>query len=146
MLAGAVEVALAPKAGLTDIADLEQFHLPFAGSGINVERNWLRANRAATARFVKSAAEAVALMKRDRDVFNAAIAKWMNIRDPQAQASMYAAAMEFPVKSYPSVEGIQTIMDIYDGPEMRAHKVTDFYDSSLVAELDRAGTLDALYR
>lgn len=146
ILVGAVEVALAPKAGLADVADLERFHLPFAGSGINAERNWLRNNRAAAARFVKSAAEAIALMKRDRKAFDAAVGKWMNIRDAKELDRMYAASMEFPAKPYPSVEGIRTIMQIYDGPEMRAHGVGDFYDSGFVEELDRSGQLDALSR
>ncbi len=146
ILAGAVEVALAPKAGLNDVVDLEPYHLPFAGSGINVERSWLRDNRATAARFVKSAVEALALMKRDRRVFDAAVAKWLNIRDVAELDSMYAAAMDFPVKPYPSIEGIRTIMEIYDTPQMRVHSVKDFYDSSFIEELERSNYLDALYR
>jgi hypothetical protein len=59
---------------------------------------------------------------------------------------MYAAALDFPEKPYPSLGGISMIMEIYDTPEMRAHSVEDFYDSSFIEELDRAGMLDALYR
>ena len=31
-------------------------------------------------------------------------------------------------------------------PEMRKYKAEDFYDSSLMTELDRSGFLDQLYR
>jgi NitT/TauT family transport system substrate-binding protein len=141
---GAVEAALAPKSGLNDVVDLEQYHLPFAGSGINVERSWLRDNRDTAAHFVKSAVEAVALMKNDRGVFDAAIAKWLNIHDPQAQRRLYMAAIAFPAKPYPSVEGIRTIMEVYDSPKMRADSAKDFYDSSFVEALDRSGFLDTL--
>lgn len=144
--AGAVIVALAPEAGLNDVVDLEKYRMPFAGSGIMAERGWLATHRDTAARFVKASVEALALMKRDRAVFNASVAKWMNIRDKAAQDSIYAEVMDFPVKPYPSAEGVRAVMDIYDSPEMRKHKAEDFYDTSFITELDRSGQLDALYR
>jgi ABC-type nitrate/sulfonate/bicarbonate transport system substrate-binding protein len=145
-LAGAVLVALAPEAGLNDVVDLGQYDLPFAGSGIMAERGWLRANRGAAARFVKAALEALALLKTDRAAFDASVAKWLNITDGIARDHLYAEAMKFPEKPYPSAQGIRTIMEIYDSPEMRAYSAEDFYDSSFIEELDRSGILDALYR
>ena len=65
-MASAMLVALAPEAGLSDIIDLVQYDMPLAGSGIMAERAWLAANRDTAARFVKSAVEAVALMKHNR--------------------------------------------------------------------------------
>lgn len=145
-LGGAVLVALAPEARLNDVADLAQYDLPFAGSGVMAERSWLSANRGTAARFVKSALEALALLKSDRPAFDASVAKWLNITDRVAQDRLYAAAMAFPDKPYPSVQGIRTIMEIYDSPEMRAHSAEDFYDSSFIEELDHPGILDALHR
>ena len=145
-LASAVLVALAPEAGLNDVVDLQDYALPFAGSGINAERSWLAGNRDIASRFVKSAVEAIALMKRDRAAFDASVAKWLNIIDAPTLDSMYAAASNFPEKPYPSVDGIAIIMEIYDTPEMRAHRIEDFYDSSFIEELDRTGARDALYR
>ena len=37
-------------------------------------------------------------------------------------------------------------MEIYDSNEMRKHKVEDFYDDSLVRELDESGYIDSLYQ
>ena len=145
-LASAVLVALAPEAGLNDVVDLAEYDLPFAGSGVMAERSWLRANRDTAARFVNSALEALALLKSDRAAFDASISKWLNITDVAAQDQLYSAAMGFPEKPYPSVEGIRIIMEIYDSPEMREHSAEDFYDASFIEELDRSGTIDALYR
>jgi len=144
--ASAVLVALAPEAGLNDVVDLQDYALPFAGSGINAERSWLAGNRDTAARFVRSAVEAIALMKTDRAAFDASVSKWLNISDAQTLDSMYAAALDFPEKPYPSVDGIGIIMEIYDTPEMRSRSIDDFYDSSFIEELDRSGALDALYR
>jgi hypothetical protein len=38
------------------------------------------------------------------------------------------------------------MMDIYDYREMRLHRPEDFYDTSFVAELDRSGYIDGLYK
>ena len=145
-MASAMLVALAPEAGLNDVVDLEQYDIPLAGSGVMAERAWLAANRDTAARFVRSAVEAVAFMKRNRAAFDASLAKWFNITDDVTQERMYAAVMDFPNKPYPSVEGIRAMMEVYDSPQMRTRRAEEFYDSSFIEELDRDGTLDALYQ
>ncbi len=145
-MASAMLVALAPEAGLSDVVDLTQYDIPLAGSGVMAERAWLAANRDTAARFVKSAVEAVALMKQDRDAFDASLEKWFNITDEVTQERMYAVVMDFPIKPYPSVEGIRAMMEVYDSPQMRMHTAEEFYDSSFIEELDRSGYLDALYQ
>jgi len=133
---------MAPEAGLNIVADLGEYNIPFAGSGINAEREWLSQNRGAASRFAKSAVEAIALLKRDRAAFDTSVVKWFNITDQAVLDTMYAEALEFPVKPYPSVEGVTTIPTIYDTPEMRSHAPEDFYDLSFVRELDESGYLD----
>src|SRR5712691_9582223 len=68
----------------------------------------------------------------------AAMAKWYGIRDARAQEHICAQAMQLPAKPYPSVEGIKTMMEIYDYREMRIHQPEDFYDASFVSELDKS--------
>ena len=85
-------------------------------------------------------------MKQDRDAFDASLEKWFNITDEVTQERMYAVVMDFPIKPYPSVEGIRAMMEVYDSPQMRMHTAEEFYDSSFIEELDRSGYLDALYQ
>jgi NitT/TauT family transport system substrate-binding protein len=145
-MGSALRVALSPEAGLNDVVDLEEYNIPLAGSGVMAERSWLAANRDAAARFVKASVEAVALMKQDRAAFNASLAKWFNITDATTQERMYEAALEFPNKPYPAVEGISAMMELYDSPEMQNHSVEEFYDASFVEALDKEGYLDSLYK
>ena len=142
LLGSAMIVALAEENHFKDVADLTRFNIPLAGSGIMVEKEWLDANRDTVARFVKSSVEAVALMKTDRKVFDAALVKWFNIKHQETQDRMFAAVEHFPVKPYPSVAGIKSAMAIYDNAAMRAHKSEEFYDASFVAALDKSGFLD----
>jgi len=146
LLGSAMLFAMAPEMKLKDLIDLTQYKFPVAGSSILAERNWLAANRDTAARFVKASVEAVALMKTNRGAFNAALAKWFNVKDALTQQRMFAEADELPRKPYPTVEGIKATMALYDSPEMRKHKAEDWYDSSFVAELDKSGAIDRLYK
>jgi ABC-type nitrate/sulfonate/bicarbonate transport system substrate-binding protein len=102
------------KAGYTDLVDLNTDQIAMAGSGINAERKWLNANREAARRVVKSAIEATALVKTDKKVAFAALAKWYGITDPQRQEEIYADVSKLTPKPYPAVEGIKKVMEIYD--------------------------------
>ena len=142
IMASAMVNALAPQAGFNDIGDLTSYKMPMAGSGIMVDKAYLAAHRDTVLRFVKANLEATALMQRDRKVFNAALAKWFNITDPKTQDGMFAYVTKFGKKPYPSIDGIKQVFAIYDSPAMRTHKPEEFYDSTLIAELDKSGFLD----
>ena len=142
----AMSVTMAPELNMKMLVDLTPYKFPVAGSGIMAERDWLKANRDIAVRFVKSGIEATALMKMDRAAFDRALVEWFNIRDTATQDTMYREVAEIPRKPYPSVEGIKHTFAIYDSPEMRKFKAEDFYDSSILTELDRSGFIDRLYR
>jgi NitT/TauT family transport system substrate-binding protein len=142
------EIALAEalRQGFKDLVDTGIYRFPMPGSGVNAEKSWLLGNREAAVRFVKSTVEAIALLKNDKPAAFAAMAKWYGITEPAKQEEVYAQAAQLPSKPYPSVEGIKKMMDIYDYREMRLHQPEDFYDASMVAELDRSGYIDGLYK
>jgi len=141
LIAGGVLVALAPDYGLNDVVDVGSYNIPFAGSGIVVEKTWFDANRETAKRFVKAGIEALARMKTDRAAFDAAVTKWFGITDSAALDRMFAEAQDFPARPWPAVEGIELMMSVYDTPEMRAHAPEDFYDSSVMEELECEGAL-----
>ena len=90
--------------------------------------------------------EAIALLKNDKPTAFAAMAKWYGITETAKQEEVYAQAAQLPSKPYPSVEGIKKMMEVYNYREMRLHRPEDFYDASLVLELDQSGYIDGLYK
>lgn len=58
---------------------------------------------------------------------------------------VWVQSADLPQKPYPSVVGIRKVMECFDSPEMAKHKPEDFYDDSLVRELDQGGFIDKLY-
>jgi NitT/TauT family transport system substrate-binding protein len=145
-LGSAMTFSMAPELDLKLLIDLTPYNFPVGGSSVLAERNWLRMNRDTAARFVRASNEALALMKRDRAAFNAALTKWFNVRDSLVQERMYREVEEIPRKPYPTVEGIKATLAFYDSPEMRKYKAEDFYDSSFMSDLDKSGFIDRLYR
>jgi hypothetical protein len=137
---------MAAAAGFKSILNLTQYRIPIAGSSINASRTWLKGNEEAARRFVKSTIEAIALMKRDKQVVSRALTKWYNLTDPKHQEYFWTAAADLPRKPYPAVEGIKKTIELYGYHELRRHAPEDFYDDRFVRELDRSGYIDSLYR
>ena len=142
IVASALVISRAGRAGFKDIADLTTYRIPMAGSGIMVDKTYLAAHRDTVLRFLKADIEATARMQMERRVFNAALAKWFNITDSETQNGMFAYVNKFQKKPYPSVEGIKQVFAVYDSPQMRRHTPEEFYDSTLMTELDKSGFLD----
>jgi len=130
------------------LVDFNDWKVPMASNGVNADRQWLQdpRNRELTRRFVKSMVEAIAVMKQNKEATYRAMAVYYGITDPKLQEHFYAPAHDLPRKPYPTLDGIQKTMELFDGPEMRRHQPEDFYDDSFVRELDVSGFIDSLYQ
>ena len=136
---------MAGKNGARDLVDLSDYKIPLAGSGVNVERQWLEKNKPIAGQFLQAMIEAYALMRNDRQVVRAALSKWYNINDSKQQDEMYAQVVTTPEKPYPSVEGISLVMQLFTHRELKKHKADYFYDASLIEKLDKSGFIDRAY-
>jgi NitT/TauT family transport system substrate-binding protein len=137
--------AMATAAGFHLLVDFYDWKIPMVGSSITVDRAWLKDNRETARRFVKSAVEAIALMKSDKDAAFRSMTKYYNITDREKLAKVYGPMRNLPRKPYPAVAGIKAQMEMFDSHEVRQHKLEDFYDDSFVRELDQSGFIDSLY-
>ncbi|MCZ6489593.1 MAG: ABC transporter substrate-binding protein [Acidobacteria bacterium] len=130
------------------LVETTKWNEPMASNGVNVDRAWLQNNREVARRLVKSMVEAIAMMKKDKQVAYRAMAKYYGIAKPEAQAYFYAQVENMPSKPYPAVAGIKKTLEVFQsvaGNEIRKHKPEDFYDDSFVRELDEIGYIDSLY-
>jgi NitT/TauT family transport system substrate-binding protein len=141
-----IAVGEAIHAGYRDLVDTGIYNFPMPGSGVNALKDWLPKNRETAARFIKSTVDALALIKTDKPAAFAAMAKWYGITDRTQQEHIYAQAALLPAKPYPAADGFKKMIEVYDYREMRIHKPEDFYDASFVAELDKSGYIDSLYK
>ena len=137
----------AAKMGLKPLIDLSTWDEPFLCSGVSARSEWLKepANRDKTMRFLKATLEAIAMMHKNDPVAMRAIGKWWGVPDREIQRKMLLTGKDIPRKPYPNVDGIKLVMKLYDSPEMQKRKAEDFYDDSLMKELDKSGFIDKLY-
>ena len=98
---------MAEKQGFKDLADITPLNIPVAGSGLNAEREWLKNNREAARRMVKSSIDAYAFMKNNKEATLKAMEKWYGVKDRAQQENMYKTVEATPMKPYPSVKAIR---------------------------------------
>jgi ABC-type nitrate/sulfonate/bicarbonate transport system substrate-binding protein len=140
--------AHALRAGLPILADTSSWQEYVAGNSINVERDWLKdpGHREAAHRFLQATIEGIALYHNRPELTQEVMEKWYGIHDREFIRTLYSRGQWIPRKPYPCYEGYAKTMELYDSNEMRRYKPTDFYDDSLMRELDGEGFIDALYQ
>ena len=143
-----VPYAAARKAGYQPLVDLRDWNESIAGSSVRVEQEWLKnpRNREAARRFLKATAEAISIFHRDRAAALQVLSKWHGMQDQEFAGMLYISGKEMPRKPFPCVEGIKKTLELWDGNEARKYKPEDFYDDSLMKELDESGFIEALYK
>ncbi|HEX8027035.1 MAG TPA: ABC transporter substrate-binding protein [Vicinamibacterales bacterium] len=136
------------KAGYPVLANSRDWNEPLAGNSVMVERAWLDApgHRDAALRFLKAAAEGFALFHQDPELARSVMAKWNSRMGDELAEAVYDRGDSFPRKPYPCYDGIKRTMELYDSSEMRRYQPKDFYDDSMMRELDKSGFLDSLYK
>ena len=148
-VSGEVASYEAMRQGYPVLVDTTKWNEPMASNGVNVDGTWLKNNREAARRLVKSMVEAIAMMKQDKQVAYRSMAKYYGITKPEMQAYFYTQMQFLPRKPYPAVEGIKKTLEVFQsiaGNEIRKHKPGEFYDDSFVRELDQSGYIDSLYK
>ncbi len=140
------EFEAAEREGFPILEDTRVWNERLAGNSVLVYPAWLEdsTNREAARRFLRATAEAIALFNQRPALVLEVLANWygwdMDFADARYQRTDYV-----PRKPYPCSEGIRNTMELHDSNEMRRYTPEDFYDDSLMRELDESGFIDSLY-
>ena len=139
--------AAALQEGFPVLAATSTWGEPMAGNSVIVNPAWLEDpnNREAARRFLQATIEGIALFHQNRELVMGILEKWHGITDRAYAETLYEAGRWIPRKPYPCYEGILKTMEQYDSNEMRRYSPEDFYDDSLIRELDESGFIDRLY-
>lgn len=138
--------------GFYSLADVGALGLPFLHNGIATSRRFVRDHGDTVRRYVKSQIEAVHLMKTDRRTSVAVLAKYLRqtkSRDILEKSyELSVTDQKYPRKQYPSLPGIQTVLDVIadENPKAKSVKPEQFVDTQFIKELDERGYIDGLYK
>ena len=129
------------------LADLGDYGFPVSGSALQVNRKWYEKNPEAAKAFVKAGVEAIAFMKQNKAEAEKTMIKWYGMKTQEARDLFYIELLKMDSKPYPPYDGVKMIMKFYGGWDARAKfKPEDFYDDTIMKELDESGYIDSLYR
>ncbi len=148
IVASEIRYAIAKKAGYSILADTKDWGIAVAGNSVMVESGWLDddLNREAARRFLKATIEGLALFHQDKKLAIDVMARWNGITDSEIADVVYERGQFLEKKGYPCYEGIANTLNLYDSNEMRQYSAEDFYDDTLIRELDDSGFIDSFYQ
>ena len=137
----------AEKAGYKVLLDTREWGEELTGNSVLVAPGWLDegTHREAARRFLRSVVEAVALFHERPEIAIDAMERWQRTTDHTLVKKRYARSDYVPRKPYPCSRGVRATMNLYDSAAMRKHTPEDFYDDSLMRELDQSGFIDGAY-
>ena len=143
---------MAQKKGLPVLADVAALGMVFQHTSVVTTRRFIREHPDIVRRYVKSHVEAIHALKTDRADGLKVLEKYLGtIKDRDVLERSYDRSVtddKLPLKPYPSLEGIKTILDgmAKTDPKLKPSKPEDFVDSRFVKELDQSAFIDGLYK
>jgi ABC-type nitrate/sulfonate/bicarbonate transport system substrate-binding protein len=124
--------------------------LPFQNNGPVTTRKFIREHPDIVRKYVKAHVEAVYVMKTNREMWIKVLDKYVKVDRDVLEKTYEVSVTEelFPRKQYPSLDAIRTSLDqtAEDEPNVKVLKPESFVDMSFIAELDKSGYIDSLYK
>jgi NitT/TauT family transport system substrate-binding protein len=151
LLTGAIDATIlsppqltkAVQAGYRVLADMGDMNANFTQSSLYLKGSSLRDNRDRAKRFLRAYAEAVRVIKTDRERTSKVFATRMRIEEPEMLKATYdyfAPRFSFPPRV--DLTGIRDTLRFYaeqQNPELKNRTPEEFVDQSLLDELEKEG-------
>lgn len=137
---------VAEKAGLKALTKID---VPTLAGGLNTSQPFLEKNRDTFIRFVKGYLEGIQYMTTNKNESLKTFAKYLQNSDPTVNAYLYddiTSRIEKDLR--PTREAIQYMLDliVLDLPQAQRVSDKDFWDLSLLDEIQKSGFIDQLQK
>jgi len=141
------------KEGYKDLGYLGKFGIPYQHESLDSSKAYLAKHRDIALMAVKGIIEGIAFISTERNApeVKRVLGKYLKFDDPAKIDDAYKALRGYALnirKPYPTNEGVSSLINFLArfNPKIAKLTVQDIVDSSLVAELDKGGFIDAVYR
>ncbi|HEY7218751.1 MAG TPA: ABC transporter substrate-binding protein [Candidatus Binatia bacterium] len=140
----------ARKQGYNTLIDMGQLNIPFELTALLTRKSYIKAQRETVAEVVAALSDAVHFYKREKEPVLKILSRYLQTTDHEALEETYReiALKTMPEKPYPTLPGIQTILDQLapKNPKAKSARPEDFVDMSFVKKLDDEGYFARLYK
>ena len=133
---------LARKAGLTEIVSVGDLGVEVQGNGFATSRAYIASNRDTVKSALKGFVEAIYFVYANKKETQQVFAKYMRTNNPDVLEDSYNGYVKsIPKKPYPTLKGIQFMLDVLSPqlPQAKNFKPEQFVDLSFLQELEKEG-------
>ncbi|HVO94177.1 MAG TPA: ABC transporter substrate-binding protein [Terriglobales bacterium] len=130
------------KAGFFEIIQMADIGYEVQGSGLATSRSYIKARRDIVKSVLKAYIEGIYFAFANRSATLKSLARYMRTNDPEVLDYSYQHYLKrTPKKPYPTMKGIQNLIDMSapQVPQAKSAKPEQFVDLSFLQELERAG-------
>jgi NitT/TauT family transport system substrate-binding protein len=133
---------VAKKAGLTELLQIADLGVEVQGNGFATSRDYIKSNRETVKSALKGFVEAIHFVYANKKDAQKVFAKYMRTDNPAVLEESYEGYINtIPKKPYPTLKGIQFMLDMLAGqlPQAKNAKPEQFVDLSFLQELEKEG-------
>ena len=133
---------VARKMGFVDLLQIADLGVEVQGNGLATSRNYLKSSRDTVKNAMKGYLEGIHFIYANKAESQKVFAKYMRTNNPEVLESSYQNYVKtIPRKPTFTPKGIQFMLDMLapQMPQAKTAKPEQFYDASLMNELDREG-------
>ncbi len=140
----------ARKMGFNTLLDMAQLNIPYQLTALLAPRSYIRTHHDIVMASIRALVEGIHFYKTDKEASIKIMGKYLNTTDREALEETYReiALKIVPEKPYPTLPGVQTILDelVKQYPKAKNMRPEEFVDSSFVKKLDEEGFISRLYK
>ena len=132
---------IAIRAGFRELAYLPQVGISFQHTSLATTKRFLERNRPTALKTLRAYVAAIERIKADKPFADKVLSKYMRTTDPVVLDYSYKVGLPlFKTPPYPTLEGIQAVLDFLaeKEPKARQFQPKDFVDVSLLQEIEKA--------
>lgn len=135
--------------GFQNLIDIASLAIQSQGGCITTTKRFIRGHREEVLKFMKALVEAIHVYRSDPQVSLKVLEKYTKIRDQKIleRTRRYYAEI-IPQIPYPTREGLLAVLQDQEAinPAIASIKVDNLIDNSFLAELEKSGFLQAIYK
>ena len=135
------------QAGFKELVDVAARNVPMIHAGLATTRDFIKNNPEKVRRYVQAYIEGTKIARTDPETTKQVIGKYTkteNREDLDETYNTYSKVWE--QAPYVSAAGMQTLLNFAVNPAGKTAKPEQFIDNSFVAELDKSGFIEKLYK
>jgi NitT/TauT family transport system substrate-binding protein len=137
---------MAKRLGFKKLVDIASFKYPYPHNAIATRKALVRQNPEMVKGFLQAYIAAVKIIHEQPEVAKKALADFLRTKDPEMLDESYGSLTDLFLKvPYMPEEAIRTVLSLSDNPKAATADPKDFYDNSLLKELEDSGFVKELY-